>query len=589
MSDSLRIANCSGFYGDRLSAAREMVEGGPIDVLTGDYLAELTMMILLKDKSRDEHRGYARTFLRQLQEVAKSCVERDIKIVVNAGGLNPGGLADAARRVYESLGLEANVAWSEGDDLLDRLDALQAEGEELRHLDKGTPLRELQHEVLSANAYLGGWGIAEALKRGADLMIAPRVTDAAVVVGPAAWKFGWARDDWDQLAGAVAAGHIIECGAQATGGNYSFFREIASMKRPGFPIAEMDADGSFVITKHEGTDGEVSVGTVTAQLLYEIQGERYPNPDVVARFDTMKVEQEGPDRVRVSGIRGEPAPSTIKVCMNYLGGYKNSLTFLLAGPDKRDKARIAEEGFWEFVGGREQFEESLVTTRGDLDNDAGNAFALTTIAARDSDSETLGRAFWNAAIEMALANFPGFQMSNSSRTASAITVYWPTLVSADQIDERVHVGDEVIAIPPAPGDPDFTPIPFAGPIGGEVPGGPTTDAPLGRLLGSRSGDKGGNANVGFWARTPEAYRWMESFLTAEKLAELYPEARDLQIDRYLFPNMLSLNFIVRGLLGDGVSASLRPDPQAKMLCEELRGVTVPIPTTLLADMDRRQA
>jgi hypothetical protein len=363
MSDQLRVANCSGFYGDRLSAAREMVEGGPIDVLTGDYLAELTMLILLKDKTRDAERGYARTFLRQLQDVAATCRERDIKIVVNAGGLNPSGLADASQRVFDATGHGGKVAYIEGDDLLPRLAELQAAGEELRHLDHGTPLSELEHEVLSANAYLGGFGIVTALEQGADLVICPRVTDAAVVVGPAAWRFGWARDDWDQLAGAVVAGHIIECGAQCTGGNYSFFTEIDSLARPGFPIAEMHADGSFVITKHPGTDGEVTVGTVTAQLLYEIQSERYANPDVVARFDTIRLEQQGPDRVLVSGIRGEPAPPSIKVCMNYLGGYKNSMTFILPGLDVDEKARVIEEGFWEHVGGREQFQESRVTLR----------------------------------------------------------------------------------------------------------------------------------------------------------------------------------------------------------------------------------
>ncbi len=457
MSDVLRVANCSGFYGDRLSAAREMVDGGPIDVLTGDYLAELTLLILLKDKMKDAERGYARTFLRQLQEVARSCCERDIKIVVNAGGLNPSGLADAARRLYEAEGLEAVVAHVEGDDLLGRLDELQAEGESLNHLDLGMPLSELDHRVLSANAYLGGWSMVEALERGADLVICPRATDAALLVGPSAWKFGWARDDWDQLASAVVAGHILECGTQCTGGNYSFFREIESMDRPGFPIAEMHADGSFVVTKHEGTGGEVSVGTVTAQLLYEIQSERYANPDVVARFDTIRLEQEGKDRVRVSGIKGEPAPPSTKLCINYLGGYKNSLTFILPGLDVDEKAALAEEGFWEFVGGRDQFQESRVTLRrGDPEG-----FSLLTIAVRDPEEQKIGRPFWNAAIEMALSNYPGFQMANSSRAATAVTVYWPALVSSDKLEERVLIGDVSIPVPP----PDAAPLFRAGSTG----------------------------------------------------------------------------------------------------------------------------
>jgi hypothetical protein len=557
-----------------------MVEGGPIDVLTGDYLAELTMMILLKDKLKRAELGYARTFLRQLQEVAKTCRERDIKIVVNAGGLNPAGLAHAAERVYREAGVDASIAYIEGDDLLPHLQDLQDRGEALAHLDKGIPLSDLQHEVLSANAYLGGFGIVEALTRGADLVICPRVTDAAVVVGPAAWKFGWARDDWDKLAASVVAGHIIECGTQCTGGNYSFFQEIPSIKRPGFPIAEMYPDGSFVITKHEGTDGQVSVGTVTAQLLYEIGSTQYANPDVVARFDTIRLEQEGPDRVRVSGIRGEPAPPTTKVCINYLGGYKNALTFMLPGLDIEDKARVAEESFWGYVGGRDQFEETEVRLRrgGYQDEDA---FALMTIAARDPDEGKLSRTFWNAAVEMGLANYPGFHMASSSRTALAITVYWPALVSSDKIDERVLIGKEVVSIPPPPRPDSFDPVPAARPPAGEVPAGPTRSAPLGAVLGARSGDKGGNANVGFWALTPEAYLWMADFLTPERIREIYPEARDLRVERFELPNLLSLNFVIHGLLGEGVSASLRTDPQAKMLGEELRGIRVPIPESLL--------
>lgn len=581
MTDILRVANCSGFYGDRLSAAREMVEGGPIDVLTGDYLAELTMLILLKDKMKEADKGYARTFLRQFQEVARKCCERGIKIVVNAGGLNPGGMAETCRQIYDEQGLQAVVAHIEGDDLLPRLKELQAGGELLTHLDKGIPLSELKHQVLSANAYLGGWGIVEALKRGADLVICPRVTDAAVVVGPAAWKFGWARNDWDQLAGAVVAGHIIECGAQCTGGNYAFFREITSLRRPGFPVAEIYPDGSFVITKHEGTDGQVSVGTVKAQILYEIQSEGYANPDVVARFDTIRLEQQGPDRVLVSGIRGEPAPVKTKVCINYLGGYKNSLTFLLPGLDQKEKARIAEEAFWASVGGREQFEETMVTFRG-TDDERSDTFAMLTIAARDPDEKNLSRKFWNAAVEMALANYPGFQIVNSSRTALAITVYWPALVSSEKIHERLLIGGEALTIPPPPRPESFVPIPAPEPPAGQIPSGPTREVPLGTLLGARSGDKGGNANVGFWALSPEAYLWMADFLTPERIKELYPEARCLEVERFELPNLLALNFIIHGLLGEGVSASLRPDPQAKMLAEELRGVSVPIPELLLS-------
>lgn len=305
----LRIANCSGFYGDRLSAAREMVEGGPIDVLTGDYLAELTMLILWKARQRDPGAGYAVSFLAQMHDVLGTCLERGIKVVVNAGGLNPAGLAARLGTLAGAAGLRPRIAHVEGDDLLARLPRLQKEGHDLAHLATGRPLAGSGAEPVTANAYLGGWGITEALRAGADVVICGRVTDAALVAGPAAWAFDWATDDWDRLAGAVTAGHIIECGAQATGGNYAFFTELDQPLRPGFPIAELRADGSAVITKHPGTGGAVTVDTVTAQLLYEIGGPAYLNPDVIARFDTVRLRQLGPDRVQVSGARGNPPPT----------------------------------------------------------------------------------------------------------------------------------------------------------------------------------------------------------------------------------------------------------------------------------------
>ncbi len=584
MSETLRIANCSGFYGDRLSAAREMVEGGPIDVLIGDYLAELTLMILLKDRLRDAQLGYARTFLRQLEEVAVTCKERGIRIVVNAGGLNPAGLAAAARALYDRLGVRALVAHVEGDDLMPKLDGLQAQGEALAHLDKGIPLRKLGAPVLSANAYLGGWGIEEALARDAVLVICPRVTDAALAVGPAAWKFGWRRDDWDQLAAAVVAGHIIECGAQCTGGNYSFFQEVPNLEYPGFPIAEMRPDGSFVITKHPGTGGLVSVGTVTAQLLYEIAGPSYPNPDVTARFDTIELVQEGPDRVLVRGIKGEPPPPTTKVCINYFGGYKNSMTFVLTGLDIEAKAKLAEETLWRLVGGREQFAETRVQLqRADHPNPASNeaAFAYLTMTVKDPDAQKVGRAWSNKVVEMALASYPGFFMTSVPSSESQVGVYWPALVPSAAVEQRVVVGEASIPVPHTDPPSRFTPPAAARMPDGTAPSGPTRDVPLGTICGARSGDKGGNANVGLWTRSPAAYRWLVEFLTVERFRALLPEARELGVDRFELPNLLAMNFVVKGLLGDGVAASLRSDPQAKSLGEFVRAKVVPVPVALI--------
>jgi hypothetical protein len=579
----LRVANCSGFYGDRIAAAREMVDGGPIDVLTGDWLAELTMLILAKNRLKDAATGYARTFVTQMEHVMGTCLDRGIKVVTNAGGLNPAGCADAVQQVADRLGLAPRIAYVAGDDLLDRLPDLQAAGIDLANLDTGEPFGD--RRAMTANAYLGCWGIVEALQRGADIVITGRTTDAAVVMGPAAWHFGWQRTDWDALAGACVAGHVIECGCQATGGNYSFFTEIADMTHLGFPVAEIGADGSSIITKHPGTGGAVNVGTVTSQLLYEIGGPRYLNPDVAARFDTIRVEQEAPDRVLVSGIRGEPAPDTLKVCVNYEGGYRNSMTMLLTGLDIEAKAALLEHQLWSSIpGGKGAFRDAVVRLeRTDHDDPATNeqAVAALTITVKDDDARKVGRAFGAPAIELALASYPGYFGSGGPREAEAYGVYWPTLVPSSLVHHDVVVGGDRTVIdstaPRLPG-PFVEPSPVDLP---DPPSGPTVRAPLGLVVGARSGDKGGNANVGLFARSAAAYAWLRSYLTAERMAELFPEARGRRVQRHELPNLWSLNFVLEGLLEEGVAAATRQDRQAKGLGEYVRARVVDVPASLL--------
>lgn len=580
----VRIANCSGFYGDRLAAAREMVDGGPIDFLTGDYLAELTLLILWKAQQKDSNLGYATTYLRQMEEVLGTCLERGIKVVTNAGGLNPAACAARMREIADRLGLQANIAHIEGDDLLARIPELQQKGIPLAHLDNGRSLAEAGVQPIAANAYLGGWGIVEALNGGADVVICPRVTDASLVVGPAAYWHGWKRDDWDQLAGAVVAGHIIECGTQATGGNYSFFREVPVLRHPGFPIAEVGADGSSVITKHPGTNGAVTIGTVTEQLLYEIGSPRYLNPDVVARFDTITLDQEGPDRVRISGVRGEPAPETTKVCINYAGGFRNSMTFVLTGLDIERKAELTLDSLFNELGGREQFDEVKVSlTRSDREDPGSNeeASAFLRITVKDRDPRKVGRAFSGKAVEIGLGIYPGFHMTSVPGSEDAYGVYWPALVPADEVHEVVVAADGR-ETPISPTRQRTGPeVALQEPPRAPVPAGPTVRAPLGRLIGARSGDKGGNANVGLWARTDEAYAWLREYMTVERFKELIAEARDLEVRRYELPLMRSINLVVVGLLGEGVASSTRADPQAKSLGEYVRAKVVEMPAALL--------
>ena len=582
--DKLVIANCSGFLGDRFSAAKEMVQGGPIDFLTGDYLAELTMAILYRKVLKSPDSGYASTFLRQMEEIMGECKDKNIRIVTNAGGLNPKSLAEKLQSLADSLGIKPKIAFIEGDNLMGRLEELQEKGETFTHMDKGTALKDAKAQTISANAYLGSWGIVEALNKGADIVVGGRLADAAVVMGPAAWKFGWKKDDWDKMAGAATAGHIIECSAQATGGNYSFIEEVPSYDNMGFPIAEMHPDGSFVITKHPNTGGLVSVGTVTAQLLYETRQPVYLTPDVAVRFDTINISQQGPDRVELKGIKGEPPPPTTKVCINNMGGYRNTMTIVVSGIDIEAKAKIVEDTLFNSLGGKEQFQEvNVQLIRIDKEDPETNeeACAHLKISVLDQDPNKVGRAFSSKTVELALASIPGFSMTSPPGNGSPTIFNWPSIVSGKHIQQKVVVGDEKMIVDSIQVDPMKT-KPAALEINvADIPGGNTVKVPFGRAFATRSGDKGGNANLGVWGKTTEAYAFLKSFLTTDKLKQLLKDMAEYEIERYELPNLLALNFYIKGVLGDGAAASVRNDSQAKTLGEYLRAKIVEMPESIV--------
>ncbi|MFK0096762.1 acyclic terpene utilization AtuA family protein [Streptomyces sp. NPDC091040] len=556
----LRIGNASGFYGDRFDALREMLTGGPLDVLTGDYLAELTMLILGRSRLKDPARGYASTFLRQLEDGLGLAHERGVRIVANAGGLNPAGLADAIRELAEKVGVPVRVAHVEGDNI---------------------PVPE---GFLTANAYLGGAGIAACLRAGAEVVVTGRVTDAALVTGPAAAHFGWGPEDHDALAGAVVAGHILECGTQATGGNYAFFRD-HDIRRPGFPVAEIHADGSSVITKHDGTGGVVDLGTVTAQLLYETGGARYAGPDVTARLDTVRLTQEGPDRVAVSGVRGEAPPPTLKAGLTRLGGWRNEVVFVLTGLDIEAKAALVRDQFADAFAraGREPAEVRWELARTDRPDAATEetASALLRLVVRDPEQEPVGRALSGAAIELALGSYPGFHVTAPPGKGAPYGVFEARYVPAEDVEHvavlpdgtRRTIAHPVLTLELRDVEQPDLPLPLEA--------GPTRRVPLGRVAGARSGDKGGDANVGVWVRGEDAWRWLAHELTVDRFRELLPETDGLTVVRHVLPNLRALNFTVHGLLGEGVAAQHRFDPQAKALGEWLRARHLEIPVTLL--------
>ncbi|PVC89753.1 exopolyphosphatase [Streptomyces sp. CS090A] len=561
----LRIGNASGFYGDRFDAVREMLTGGPLDVLTGDYLAELTMLILGRSRLKDPEKGYATTFLRQLEEGLGLAHEREVKIVTNAGGLNPAGLADAVRKLAAKVGVPVTVAHVEGDSL------------------------PVPDGFLTANAYLGGAGIAACLRAGADIVVTGRVTDAALVTGPAAAHFGWGPDDLDALAGAVVAGHVLECGTQATGGNYAFFGE-HDVRRPGFPLAEIHADGSSVITKHDGTGGVVDLGTVTAQLLYETGGARYAGPDVTARLDTVRLTPDGANRVRIDGVRGEAPPPTLKAGLTRLGGWRNEVVFVLTGLDIEAKADLVKEQFADALergGARPPADvrwELARTDHPDADTEE-RACALLRLVVRDQDADAVGRAVSGAAVELALGSYPGFHVTAPPGKGAPYGVFEAVHVPAGEVEHTAVLPDGRREIAEHPSmtreltEVDEPPLPAP------YPSGPTRNAPLGLIAGARSGDKGGDANVGVWVRDDDAWRWLAHELTVGRFRQLLPETAELTVVRHVLPNLRALNFTVHGLLGEGVAAQARFDPQAKAVGEWLRSRRLPIPVVLLEGID----
>jgi hypothetical protein len=561
----IRIGNASGFYGDRPSAFRELLEAGDVDVLTGDYLAELTMLILARDKARDPALGYARTFAAQFEDCIALAMERGARLVVNAGGLNPGGLAGRLRELSASLGLAVRVAHVEGDDLTHRA----------AELGLGNPL--------AANAYLGGLGIARCLRAGADVVVTGRVTDASLVVGPAAAHYGWSPGDLDAIAGAMAAGHVIECGTQATGGNYAFFRDIADMRRPGFPIAEVEPDGSSVITKAAGTGGAVTVGTVTAQLLYEVGGARYAGPDAVLRLDSVRLTQEAADRVRISGVRGEPPPDALKAGVSALGGYRNEVTFVLTGLDIEAKAGLVRRQL------SDALPEGVTWTLARTDHaDAEStetASALLHCVARGKDPDLVGRRFSDAAVHLALGSYPGFHLTAPPGAASPYGVFRSVLVPASGVPHVAVLPDGSRAdIPPSPAavpaERALAPVPEpAVPPPGRSAG--TRREPLGRVAAARSGDKGGDANLGVWVQDDLAWPWLAHALTLDAVRALLPETAGLELERHVLPNLRAVNVVIRGLLGEGAAYHARFDPQAKALGELLRARLADIPRELL--------
>jgi hypothetical protein len=588
---AVRIANFSGYLGDRPEALSEVLAGDAVDVLIGDYLAEITLAALAGRYRSDRSLGYAESFLAQIRPHLATIAERGLRVVTNAGGFHPAALAAALRDAAAEAGVDLTVAHVEGDNVLDQLGALAADGHDLAHLDTGQPLRSWGVEPVAANAYLGGWGIAAALQAGAAVVVCGRVTDASLTLGPAAWWHGWSPDDLDAAAGAVTAGHVIECGPHATGGNFSGFQAVPGMVHPGFPIAEVAADGSSVITKHTRDGGTVTVDTVTAQLVYEIQGPLYLSPDVTVHLDTVRLTQLAPDRVGIGPVTGSPPPPTTKVAVFASLGWEIALYLWVTAPDVDAKVQLLTE---QIRGMLAPGVDTLEVTRlGPVPVDPATQWEATVavrVMATAREREPLSFArFARGIYGLYLSSYPGFFHDGGAHRATdphPRIDYWPALLPAELADHRVvFASGESVGVAPVPS------VPFDGqPAGSEPepprPMGPERRRALGDVVHARSGDKGGNSNVGVWlpaalADDDEAWEWLRRTLSTATLRELLPEAKDLPIVRHEFPHLRAVHVVLVGLLGTGGSSNLRVDQVGKAVGEYLRAKHLSIPDALV--------
>lgn len=597
----LRLANFSGYLGDRFSALDEVLGGDPVDVLTADYLAEITLAGLAAAHQRDGRKGYVELFVAQLTPQLARIAEKRLRLVTNAGGFNPQALAERLRALIAEAGLALRVAHVAGDNLIERLPALRAEGQALPHLDTGEPLSAWGPQPMAANAYLGGWGIAAALAEGADIVVCGRVTDASLTVGPCAWWHGWAVDDWDALAGAVLAGHIIECGPHACGGNFSGFQDIPSMVKPGFPIAEVAADGSAVITKHTGHGGAVTVDTVTAQLVYEIQGPVYLNPDVTTDLSAVQLGLLAPDRVQVRGARGAPPPPTTKLALFADIGWQLVNTVFVSGLNPRAKVALLTAQIHDWVGGG-AVDQLAIDCFGMPPEDhwgrladgsprpIADQWAATVVVRVMATAREPGplRRLATGLSGLYLSSIPGFYTDTGARRAVEPwprTEYWPAVLPVHLLQHEAVLADgRRVPAPQPPCGPlvpqppqDMPPPPAAADAEGLQ-----RTVPLGWLAHARSGDKGGNSNVGVWARHPAAWPWLRQALTTDLVRQALHEARELPLVRHELPALHAVHVVLKGLLGRGGSSNLRADQVGKAIGELLLAHPVQVPVALLA-------
>ncbi|KAH6689711.1 duf1446 domain-containing protein [Plectosphaerella plurivora] len=588
---AVRIANCSGATGDGPFALRRVVKDGPVDIVTADYLAEMNIAWLALEQKQDPSKGYDPGFLRQLDhETAHTIAAKGIKVVHNGGALNPKGLAAAVEKQLASYGVTSlKIAYVEGDNVMSQLGALQQPGQS-PHLDvQGRQLSDIKAPIVSANAYIGMGGIVAALEAGADIVICGRCCDASPVMGAAAWWHGWETTQWDVLAQSLIAGHILECGCYATGGNFSGFKTIKNNWDQGFPVAEIASDGTFDVFLQQGARGLVSQDTITAQLVYEIQGPYYLNPDVVADIHSVKITPAGKNRVTVSGITGGPPPPTTKLAICTTGGYQMEVFFFATGLDIAEKLADMRAAMSELVPNRTAYRVLRIDQYGTPQDDPrtealGSCLFRVFAQADKPETFTTLQIFLTG---YSLGGYCGLHLCMDLRMLHPrpIISYEPFTIPYEKLEVKAHVDGKTIPISP----PNTTAV-FQGQkiekndAVVDLPRfGPTMRVPLGHRVHARSGDKGSNANVGFWVASDEEHEWLRAFMTVDRMKALLGDeySPEYVIELFELPNLRCVHFLVKGILEGGISTGHRVDGLAKSFGEFLRARHVDMPTKFL--------
>ena len=592
MPDTIRIANAGGYWGDDLSQFQRQVELGPVDYVTLDFLAEITMSIMQKQRARDSKSGYARDFIGQVERALPLLVDRKIKVITNAGGVNPLACRGTLMERIHQHKYAIEVAAVIGDDLMDRLGELNAQGVSLDNMEDGASFQKVRSRISSANAYFGAWPVVEALRSGAHIVVTGRVTDTGITLAPMIYEFDWKPDEWDRLAAGIVAGHIVECGAQSTGGNFTDWHQVKHYETIGYPVVEVSPDGSFVVTKHGGTGGAVSVRTVTEQLVYEMGDPRaYITPDVVADFGSIRLEQAGRDRVRVWGVRGRPAPTSLKVSSSYFEGWKASGSLIISAPEAVAKARAFADLFWK------RLSVKFVETHTELvghsacwgplapPNEPNEV--LLRLSVRDTNKEKIEQ-FAKMVPAVILSGPPGVAVTGGRPAAQEVVAYWPALVPRDKVKAKLVIRDgERVLDWPTPSCPMKDPPVLARMTWPKAKGSAKlVSGTLGQLASARSGDKGDTCNIGVIARSPEIYPWLKKTLTEAVVKRYFKGICLGEVERFEVPNLLALNFLLHQSLGGGGTVSLRLDAQGKTLSHALLALEVRAPKALFGTVSR---